>query len=255
LSERTDRFISPICVAGKGYEPARIRTGASRLYVVPERVLHRVVTNRWRRSDRRRTYSLFVPQQNLMALVLGYQRAVARFMTGGDRPRPLIVRAVRHMRHPASETSPLDDQVPISAYAASLSEALNWAYSVDDRMKRDWRDDWYTEAPHAAHMRGIRYARNCVQHDCAEAVDLDERRAISGHPRALSVAWRWVPNLIAERPDPVARAAYDRCLAGEPVLPTLTGLVVGFLEAALEMGKLGLLDIDARPDAPAGIVP
>jgi hypothetical protein len=182
-----------------------------------------------------------MPRQDFEVLVTGYMRAVSRFMTGGDRPGPLVDRALRHAEDPSTETDPFSDEIKVSAYYHSLFEALNWAYTLDDRLtRRDLGPDWYKHLADDEDIRdlaksvpAIRYARNAVQHQWDEAVYLDEEKAQGARGRTLNVYWYWLPELGGDKRDPTGRMAYAEHLAGHAVLTTLTGLMPVFSHAAV----------------------
>lgn len=172
-------------------------------------------------------------KQPVGALYVAYARAVNRFMTGGDRPRPLVERAVRHSQDPTSATDPFEGLVPVSAHYEALAEALNWAYTLDDRLRQDLGHAWVDTSTHralAATVPAIRYARNCVQHQWNEAIVIDGGET-RGRVRRGSVLVRWAPDLSASRRDPAGRAAYDSRLANRAVLPTLAELLPVFAQA------------------------
>jgi hypothetical protein len=167
-------------------------------------------------------------------LIVGYMRAVGRFMTGGDRPGPLVERAVRHQLNPTRESDPFDDDVPMSAYYHALFEALNWAYTLDDRLRRDAGSGWWKGVPDGGMIPGIRWARNCVQHQWDEAVYLDEDPA-NLPPRQINHSWRWRGDLAGRERDHHGRAAYAEHLADSDVLITLTTLMPLFARAAVAL--------------------
>jgi hypothetical protein len=119
-----------------------------------------------------------------------------------------------------------------------LFEALNWATAIDLRITQRWRADppfrghwpgWYTGG---AVLLGTRYARNCVHHQWADAVDM----AFSGSAAERSASgfvWRWLTS--AQLPpgrDDKFRDRYDADLAGHVVTDTLQRLSCCFSEAA-----------------------
>jgi hypothetical protein len=90
-------------------------------------------------------------------MVDGYDRATARFQEA------------------CFGTSPVDAFIP-------LFEALNWAASIDERMG----------FPALPELRGLRFARNRVHHQYADALWLDESGAQLPTPLpAAFFEWRW----------------------------------------------------------------
>jgi hypothetical protein len=127
-------------------------------------------------------------------LVSGYRAAVARFTAAVDRHDP-----------------PEETYLP-------LFEALNWAVSLDDRLKH----------PDVEVAGGLRWARNLAHHQRAEALeprDVPVPRTIraAGHSQVISPAvvldWFWRPVERLPEPDkksphePEQREAYTAQLA------------------------------------------
>lgn len=114
----------------------------------------------------------------------------------------------------------------------ALFEALNWAVVLDDRCIKHWVPDG-APCGHAwlAHWRGdagiaraIRFARNRVHHQWAEALEL---RSPSRSPRSRTCEWYWrsaadLPPAPARRRDPDGETAYQKLLAGRPTELTLS---------------------------------
>lgn len=59
---------------------------------------------------------------------------------------------------------------PRRAYLA-LFEGLNWSVAIDDRLRSDRGIDWWKETSGGEVQRAIRFARNRVHHDWAQAFD------------------------------------------------------------------------------------
>jgi hypothetical protein len=90
---------------------------------------------------------------------------------------------------------------PQLAFTAAF-EALNWAVALDERIAKHWCPDgdplewrWRDRVGHGAHlMRGVRFVRNRLHHDWAEALDVDERGR--SYPKTYPVRyfeWIWRP--------------------------------------------------------------
>lgn len=140
-------------------------------------------------------------------------RAVCRFI--GDKTPPGVF-------PPTEEVFERDELVLADTWYASLFESLNWAVALDDRLQREWiGDDWASEFEGGELARAIRYARNSIHHDWAEAFEpLDDDGQIF-QPWENVVWLQWRESLPKERPDPTGEAAYEEYLAGESVGNTL----------------------------------
>ncbi len=131
----------------------------------------------------------------------------------------------------------------------ALFEALEWAHALDDYLARVWRPDgavgedlWWGWRRHPAIsrgdelwniMRGLRYARNRVHHQWADAVDTRDGLTfpIVFPARFRSWVWRSADDLPAPpegASDPEGREAYSKALAGRPVNETLTSIAGTF---------------------------
>jgi hypothetical protein len=177
---------------------------------------------------------------DLSLAVLGYQRAVGRFVGAGDRLRDLNVRLFQHFEDP-TEPSPLDDDISVSGYYISLSEALNWAVTLDRRYQQVWPEgdpkSWWSPFDGGASVRGLRYARNCVSHDWTEAIAMPEDRR-DQKPRAMFIHWKWTWPLPARKPDPEGEGFYRDHLVGEPVAISLPRMAVVFIEGLNRLAEL-----------------
>ena len=142
---------------------------------------------------------------NVRAQVYGYAGAVARFR------------------------SAVAGRDAIAAYHP-LFEALSWAASLDFRIGELWApdgqpfgEDWYMRPGGADVVPGLRWARNTVHHDWANALRLDTggRR----YPRHYPLRYfEWVWRDTAELP-PNSRTKgkndYAKLMAGQPAEVTL----------------------------------
>jgi hypothetical protein len=145
---------------------------------------------------------------NVRTQVRGYEDAVGRF------------------RQAAS------DRDGVGAYRP-LFEALSWAASIDHRIGRIWapdgvllRERWPSKAPNADVVPALRFARNTVHHDWADALvlDADGRRYDSRSPRRyFEWIWRDTDALPASRRRK-GRDEYGKVLSGRPAEPTLLTL-------------------------------
>jgi hypothetical protein len=120
-------------------------------------------------------------------------------------------------------------QDAVAAYLP-LFEALSWASSIDLRIGELWvpdgkslGEDWPTRAPGAEAMVSVRFARNTVHHDWADALRLDTqgRRYPRRYPlRYFEWVWRDVEELPVENREK-GKEVYAKLLAGRPAEFTL----------------------------------
>ncbi len=118
----------------------------------------------------------------------------------------------------------------------SLFEALNWAVVLDDRCREHWAPDgnplgsewlrrWRGDATIA---RAIRFARNRVHHQWAEALELRPPTVRSPlRDPSHESDWYWrsaadLPPASRNRQVPAGEAAYEKLLAGRPAELTLS---------------------------------
>lgn len=144
----------------------------------------------------------------LDTLLAGYRQAYERWMAG-----------------------PRIDPDPDPAFFA-IFEALNWAVSIDLRLK-DTLLSWPRAYDQHGYVAGFRYARNAVHHDWAEALWLDRRGALipTPVPHAL-FEWCWLPELHSTRTGGLDQ--YRAHLSGKPVRFTLEALESLFAKAVSE---------------------
>ena len=103
----------------------------------------------------------------------------------------------------------------VLAYAA-LFEALNWAVTLEDRVREHWVPDgepldweWRERLPNAEVMGAVRFARNRAHHQWADAMVVTTRTLPYRFP-LLIPDWKWraaadLPPGDPTRPDPSAR--------------------------------------------------
>jgi hypothetical protein len=136
------------------------------------------------------------------AMVFGFRLAVQRFKEAGRAPDP--VGAV----------------IP-------LFEALNWAVALDERLRKDWIPDGKRKPPgwewptrltnnegHAEMVRAIRFIRDRVHHQWADAV-LPGKAESRYPPR--DTEWVWAAAIDLPEADPGYdrhRGSYERLLEG-----------------------------------------
>lgn len=128
----------------------------------------------------------------------------------------------------------------------ALFEALEWAVALDDFIAECWWPDghalgfdWRARISGADLMSGLRYARNRVHHQWADALrelggETDGRR-----DESAALLWRGsdaLPTPTTKRGDAAGRDAYERHLQGRMASETLTTVhhvfarVMGFLD-------------------------
>lgn len=81
-----------------------------------------------------------------------------------------------------------------------LFESLNWASSLDDRIGAHWApwgttlaQEWRNEVPAAAVMAGVRFARNRVHHQWADALILHDGIPFPMPFPIPFFGWKWRP--------------------------------------------------------------
>lgn len=131
----------------------------------------------------------------------------------------------------ASQSRSRDETFP------PLFEALNWAAAVDLRITDRWNADspracfWPSCYTHGDVLLGMRYVRNRVHHQWADAFDV----SLSGVAMQAEggFVWRWLPaEHLPPGRDNAFRDQYQRCVAGDLVTRTLQLLTACFREAA-----------------------
>jgi hypothetical protein len=151
--------------------------------------------------------------QSYTAMFVGYERAFARFMdaaAGDDSTEAFI----------------------------PLFEALNWAVALDERTKTSWAPDgeilgwaWRARIPQAELMAGVRFARNRIHHQWADALRLDRtgfQFPIAFPLRAAEWVWREVNGLPPGRQDVAGEAVYRDGLQGRAARAALRELADAF---------------------------
>ncbi len=124
-----------------------------------------------------------------------------------------------------------------------LFEALNWSVSVDDRLQAIWEArrtnpaKWWSDGfIHGDDVKGMRYARNRVHHQWADALFSSSGFAFPITFPLVFQEWRWRLTLPPGRNDEFL-AEYGAHLAGAPARLTLGNLSLCFHDAASELGN------------------
>ena len=130
--------------------------------------------------------------------------------------------------------SPTSDRV---ASVIPLFEALNWAVALDERLVKDWVPDGEGREPgwdwpirlrgdtEADIVRGVRFIRNRVHHQWADALRVAKDRHHYPHRQR---EWIWVAASDLPEADSghdKGREGYERLVEGHPAEFTLTTLV------------------------------
>lgn len=142
-----------------------------------------------------------------------------------------------------------------------LFEALNWAVALDEMIAKvshpaaqKLNFDWRNRVADADAMAGVRYARNRVHHQWADAVYLAEwgrigERVGRRSPDRVGAAtfsgwiWRRGDDLPAGKPDKPGRQVYEARLANNRADDTLRALSRAF-------AHVGELLVPPRPKRP-----
>lgn len=135
-------------------------------------------------------------------------------------------------------------QDPAASFVA-LFEVVNWAVALDDRCGEHWAPEgqplgreWPSRLANAEAVRAVRFARNRVHHQWAEALELDTSGARSPLRDPLrSFEWVWrglneLPSTPPDRRDPQGEERYRRLLAGQPAESTLMVLHEAYRQVA-----------------------
>lgn len=168
--------------------------------------------------------------------VVGYMKAANRFLGCGERLWNVNQRILRHMANPAENPDPRDEPIAASGVFIPLFEALNWGVALDDRLSAEWPEepgrDWHKRVTVGSRVRALRYARNSVHHDWAQAIDLAPKyRHLAA--RWSIMEWEWTCPLPAKGPSHLDRRGeheYRTRLVGQSVGVTLTELGAAFAE-------------------------
>jgi hypothetical protein len=146
-------------------------------------------------------------------MVEGFQAALRRFQDASER-----------WDHP-------------TAYPP-LFEALNWAVAIDDRCQEIWipegpehrpGPDWQRRLSGEETLKGLRFVRNRVHHQWAEAFEIGTLREPTAERPVRWTTWVWkrvddLPPAPDQHQNAKIRPFYDELLAGKPVEPTLVRL-------------------------------
>lgn len=126
-----------------------------------------------------------------------------------------------------------------------LFEVVNWGVALDDRCGEHWAPEgqplgrgWPSRLANAEVVRAIRFARNRVHHQWAEALEVDSSGLRSRlRERLPGFQWIWrtadgLPDAPPDRRDPGGEECYTQLLAGQPAESTLIGLYQAYRQLA-----------------------
>jgi hypothetical protein len=139
----------------------------------------------------------------MATLIEGYEQAMGRFLD------------VRNSRDPVATFLP-------------LFEALNWTVAIDSRFEKAWRCDplyregeWWSDGYiHGNTVKGVRFARNRVHHQWADALQMTTGTAFPLTFPMTFMEWRWRIELPAGDSDQF-KEHYDQEVASHPARVTL----------------------------------
>lgn len=171
-------------------------------------------------------------------LHLAYMRAFGRLTGQGSRPTDLL--KIEHYANKSGE-SIVGKHASYTGTLASAIECIYWATTLDEHLRAVWphESNWYDDVVGGELMRGVRFARNRVHHQWANAIGvIDDEKDV---PEDLAhVNIRWLSPLPAGRPDKEGEATYRDRLAGERVLDALGTLLVAFANSLVVLKEHGL---------------
>jgi hypothetical protein len=172
---------------------------------------------------------------------LGYAEACSRFQGGGEPIHVSLERVLRSQIPPKEWLTlgpSINEMGPAAAVGSftPLFEALNWATSLEQQVRASWPSGlsaparWYESISCGSTVRAVRFARNRVHHQWAQALELgDADRDLPA--RVASWVWVWKTELPAGRRDRNGEMLYREDLAGEPVIGALGRLTTVFGKA------------------------
>jgi hypothetical protein len=165
-------------------------------------------------------------------LLYGFVRAVGRFTRSGLGEEVLT---------DSDDAPDLDRQVLAAEWETAVFEALNWSVTLDERLRHDLDGhDWTADFKGGGVVRALRYARNCVHHNWAAALDvgLEPDELVASHSTVFGITW--ANELHSDRPDRRGAAAYGEALAGRNVGDTLLAAVKVYEEGVRSLVGVGL---------------
>lgn len=178
-------------------------------------------------------------------LLLGFANSCSRVFGGGEPAHEALVRDIRASAGGAPpvfgpSVRELGPAAEVDVFIP-MFEALHWATSLEYRIAADWPDrgdakNWYRSFPAGETVRGVRFARNRVHHQWAEAIMIDD--ADRDLP-ARFAPWIWQPRLPDGRADKQGERVYMDRLSGEPVAGALGRLLAVFGRSLRHLSDAG----------------
>ena len=122
-----------------------------------------------------------------------------------------------------------------------LFEALSWIVCIDERLQSVWKAAptnpsrlWSDGFTHGDTVKGVRFARNRVHHQWADALWLSLGAQLPRKLPFMLGEWRWRPELPPGRNNEF-EAEYKHYVAGNPARVTLSELSQCFAEARVAL--------------------
>jgi len=138
--------------------------------------------------------------------------------------------AARRFYDVMAETNPLATFIP-------LFDALGWVVALDSRFQESWKRartnpaKWWSDGfIHGDTVKGVRFARNRVHHQWADALETTSGRAYPAAYPKVYMEWRWRAEL-PPGPNDEFKEHYDQGVASHPARVTLGGLSECFADA------------------------
>jgi hypothetical protein len=188
-----------------------------------------------------------VNQVDVGVLLLGYTEACSRIFGGREPVHQWLVRQVRATARGEQlvlgpSIRELGEAAEVDAFVP-LFEALNWSTALEGRIAAEWLDrgmarHWYRAMPEGNTVKAVRFARNRVHHQWAEAITIDDS---DRDLPPMAVPWIWRTTLLAGKPDKTGERLYSDQLAGEPVIVALGRLLGVFGMAVRQLADAGAI--------------
>jgi len=189
-------------------------------------------------------------QVGIEVLYIGYIEACSRYSGSGEPIHDVLARAVRSgtLRPWFNEGPTIEEAADDAAATAfrSLFEALNWATALDERLRKDWpesADPWHRMVPWGMIVPAVRYTRNRAHHQWAEVLALFDQADGALPARMGPWVWCWkaeLPPAPKQHRDEHGERLYGKLLAGQPVIGTLTPLMLACGKAVRALYDQGL---------------
>lgn len=199
----------------------------------------------------------FMSSVRVGVLLLGFANSASRVFGGGEPVHERLVREIRATGGaPPLTFGPTVRELGAAAEVDTfipLFEALHWATSLEHRIAAEWPDrdtarEWYRDFPSGETVRAVRFIRNRVHHQWAEAITIDD--ANRDMPASFA-PWIWQPKPPEGKRDGRGELLYETQLAGEPVIGALGRLLAVFGRSLRHLYDAGV----ARDDLLTELLP